>query len=114
MALSSKVSWDQLIVHRDKMILRLTIGTKSFILDVSFHLFCKNQQIKPVALQGQCRGISSPRSHIGEKKVYFYFFERHERYNQEVLSHSFICLPLPYMEGIVLICNMDLYCVITI
>ena len=31
--------------------------------------------------------------------------------HQEVLSHSFICLPLPYMEGIVLICNIDLYCV---
>ena len=49
---------------------------------------------------------------IGEQKVYFHFFKRHERYNQEVLSHSFICLPLPYMEGIVLICNTDLYCVI--
>ena len=28
--------------------------------------------------------------------------------------HTFICLPLPYMEGIVLICNTDLYCVIAI
>ena len=51
---------------------------------------------------------------IGEQKVYFYFFKRPERYNQEVLSHSFICLPLPYMEGIVLICSIDLYCVIAI
>ena len=41
------------------------------------------------------------------------FFKRPERYNQEVLSHSFICLPLPYMERIVLICNIGLYCVIT-
>ena len=49
-----------------------------------------------------------------EQKVYFYFFKRPERYHQEVLSHSFICLPLPYMEGIVLICNIDLYCVIAI
>ena len=51
---------------------------------------------------------------IGEQKVYFYFFKRPECYNQEVLSHSFICLPLPYMEGIVLICNIDLYCVMAI
>ena len=50
----------------------------------------------------------------GEQKVYFYFFKRPERYNQEVLSHSFICLLLPCMEGIVLICNIDLYCVIAI
>ena len=41
-------------------------------------------------------------------------FKRHERYSQEVLSHAFICLPLPYTEGIVLICNMDLNCVIAI
>ena len=51
---------------------------------------------------------------IGEQKVYFYFLKRPERYNQEVLSHSFICLPLPYMKGIVLICSIDLYCVIGI
>ena len=51
---------------------------------------------------------------IREQKVYFYFFKRPERYNQEGLSHSFICLPLPYMEGIVLICNIDLYCAIAI
>ena len=38
--------------------------------------------------------------YIGEQKVYFYFFKRPERNNQEVLSHSFICLPLSYMEGI--------------
>ena len=44
----------------------------------------------------------------------FYFFKRPERYNQEVLSHSFSCLPLPYIEGIVLICNIDLYRVIAI
>ena len=30
-----------------------------------------------------------------------------EHYNQEVLSHPFICLPLPHMEGIVLICNIE-------
>ena len=53
-------------------------------------------------------------NHTGEQKAYFYFFKGCERYNQEVLSHSFICLPLPYMEGIVLICNIDLYCVIAI
>ena len=47
---------------------------------------------------------------IVKQKVYFYFFKRPECYNQEVLSHSFICLPLPYMEGIALICNIDLYC----
>ena len=51
---------------------------------------------------------------LGEQKVYFNFFKRPEHYNQEVLSHPFISLPLPYMEGIVLICNMDLYCVIAI
>ena len=51
---------------------------------------------------------------IGEKKMYFYFFKRPERYNQEVLSHPFICLPMPYTEGIVLICDIDLYCVIAI
>ena len=51
---------------------------------------------------------------IGEQKVYFYFFKRPECYNQEVLSHSLICLPLPKMEGIVLICNIDLYSVIAI
>ena len=51
---------------------------------------------------------------IGEQKVYFYFFKRPERYNQEVLSHSFICLPLPCMEGIVLLCNIDLFCVMAI
>ena len=51
---------------------------------------------------------------MGEQKVYFYFFKRSEHYNQEVLSYSFICLPLPYMEGIVLICNIDLYCIIAI
>ena len=50
----------------------------------------------------------------GEKKVYFYFFKRPKSYNQEVLSHSLICLPFPHMEGIVLICNTDLYCVIAI
>ena len=52
--------------------------------------------------------------YTGEQKVYFYFFKRPARYNQEVLSHSFICLPLPYMEGIVFLCNIDLYCVIAI
>ena len=52
--------------------------------------------------------------YTGEQKVYFYLFKRPEHYNQEVLSHSFICLPLPYMEGIVSICNIDLHCVITI
>ena len=51
---------------------------------------------------------------MGEQKVYFYFFKTPERYNQEVLSHSFICLPFPFMEGIVLICNTDLYSVIAI
>ena len=47
----------------------------------------------------------------GDQKVYFYFFKRPECTNQEMLSHSSICLPLPYMEGIVLRCNIDLYCV---
>ena len=51
---------------------------------------------------------------MGEQKVYFYFFKRPECYNQEVLSHSLICLPLPYMKGIGLICNINLYCVIAI
>ena len=50
----------------------------------------------------------------GEQKVYFYLFKRPEPYNQEVLSHSFNCLPLPYMEGIVLICNIDLHVVMAI
>ena len=40
--------------------------------------------------------------------------KRLERCNQELLSHSFVCLPLPYMEGIVLICNIGLYCVIAL
>ena len=53
-------------------------------------------------------------SQVREQKVYFHFFKRPERYNQEGLSHPFICLPLPYMEGIVLICNIDLYCVFAI
>ena len=52
--------------------------------------------------------------HIGDQKVYFDFFKRPEGYNKEGLSHSSICLPLPYMEGIVLMCNVDLYCVIAI
>ena len=39
---------------------------------------------------------------MGDQKVYFYFFKRPERYNKEVLSHSFICLPLPHMKGIIL------------
>ena len=47
----------------------------------------------------------------GNKRYTFIFFKTPERYNQEVLSHSFIFLPLPYMEGIDLICNIDLYCV---
>ena len=50
----------------------------------------------------------------GKQRVYFYIFKRPECFNQEVLLHSFIYLPLPYMEGIVLICNTDLYCVIVI
>ena len=49
-----------------------------------------------------------------DQTLYFYFFKRPEHYNQEVLSHSFICLPLPYVEGIVLMCNIDLHCVIAI
>ena len=51
----------------------------------------------------------------GEQKVYFYFFKRPERSNQEVLSHSFICLTLPYIEGICfdmqhgsLLCNSNI------
>ena len=51
---------------------------------------------------------------IGDQKVYFYFFKRSECDNQEVLSHSLISLPLPYVEGIVLICCIDLCCVIAI
>ena len=58
--------------------------------------------------------IYFPRGYIGEQKVCFYFFKRPKLYIQEVLSHFFICLPLPYMEGIVLICNIDLYCIIAI
>ena len=53
------------------------------------------------------------RLHRGTKGILL-IFQIPERYNQEVLSHSFICLPLPYMEGIVSICNIDLYCVIAI
>ena len=53
-------------------------------------------------------------SHVGDQAVYFYFFKRPQYYNQEVLSHFFICLPLPGMEGIVLICNIGLYCVTAI
>ena len=53
--------------------------------------------------------------HTGEQKLYFYFFFRRlECYNHEVLSCSFTCLPLPYVEGIVLISNIDLYCVLAI
>ena len=55
-----------------------------------------------------------PTMPMGEQKIYFYFFKRPERYSKEVLSHSLICLPLPYMAGIVLICNIGLYCVIAI
>ena len=43
----------------------------------------------------------------------FLYFRKTECYSQEVLLHSFICLPLPYVEGIVLICNFDLHCVTT-
>ena len=35
--------------------------------------------------------------HRGTKGILLFFFKRPERYNQEVLSHSFICLPLPYI-----------------
>ena len=45
--------------------------------------------------------VTDPEICIGDRKIYFYFFKRPERYNQEVLSHTFICLPLPYVEGIV-------------
>ena len=51
---------------------------------------------------------------MGDQKIYFYFFKRPEHYNPEVLSHPFICLPLPYVEGIVLIDNIDIYCAIAI
>ena len=51
---------------------------------------------------------------IVEQTVSFYFFKRPERYNKEVLSHSFICVPLLHMESIVLIRNINLYCVIVI
>ena len=60
------------------------------------------------------RALEHQKNIIGEQKVYLYFFKRPKRYNEEALSHCFICLPLPFMEGIVLICNIDLYCVIGI
>ena len=50
----------------------------------------------------------------GNKMYTFIFLNRPEHYNQQVLSHSFICLLLPYMERIVLIYKIDLYCVIAI
>ena len=48
------------------------------------------------------------------KGIKRYFFKIPQSYKQEVLLHSFICLPLPYMEGIVWICNIDLYYVTAI
>ena len=50
----------------------------------------------------------------GTKGIPLFCFERPELHSQVVLSHSFICLPLPHMEGIALICNIDLCCVIAI
>ena len=52
-------------------------------------------------------------NHSGTKGIPL-VFHGPERYNQEGLSHSFICLPLSYIEGIGLICNIDLCCVIVI
>ena len=52
----------------------------------------------------------------GEQKVYFYFFQKTRTLQSRgvvTLSHLDY-LPFPYMEGIVLICNTDLYCVIAI
>ena len=63
---------------------------------------------------GKRAQIQRSNFYTGKQIVYFYFFKRPKCYNQEVLSDSFICLPLPYIEGIVLICNIDLYCVIPI
>ena len=52
--------------------------------------------------------------HRRTKGILLFFFKGPERYNQELLSHSFICLLLPHREGIVLIRNIDLYCVTAI
>ena len=54
----------------------------------------KKQHTKHLLKFNQIHGFCAP---IGPKL----FFKRPEHYNQEVLSHSFICIPLPYMEGFV-------------
>ena len=52
--------------------------------------------------------------HRGSKGIFYFVVKRPDRYNQEGLSHSFICLPLPYVEGIVFIYSIGLYGVIAI
>ena len=52
-------------------------------------------------------------AHRGPKGILL-FFKKPERYNQEALPHSLNCLPLPYMEGIILIYSPGLYCVMAI
>ena len=44
-------------------------------------------------------------SDIGDQKVYFYS----KNLNVTIKRCCNICVPLPYMEGIVLRCNIDLY-----
>ena len=47
-------------------------------------------------------------------KRYTFIFSKDVNVTIKRCCRTFICLPLTYMEGIVLICNMDLYCVIEI
>ena len=87
------------------------LGMTSWVfIDVMFGIPCDVQ----LAARALSLGMFPIPCTTGDQKVYFYFFKGPEHYNQAVLSHSFICLPLPYMEGIVLMCNIDLYCVIAI
>ena len=57
--------------------------------------------------------IRSIWSHRGTKGILL-FFQNTQTLHSKGVATPLICLPLPYMEGIVLICNIDLYCVIAI
>ena len=86
----------------------------------AFQLHHRGSLARPTIPIGLCQSVIVSRDYghlcidIGDQKVYFYFFKRSKRYNKEVLSHSFICLLLPFMEGIVLLYNINLYCIIAI
>ena len=67
--------------------------TSWVFIDVMFGIPCDVQ----LAVRALSLGMFPIPCTTGDQKVYFYFFKGPEHYNQAVLSHSFICLPLPYM-----------------